>query len=100
MRRQSPTSGCVSLGEAQVLRCPSHRAVRPRGSWHKSTMTDRPTQIERAFAIAASGTVSNTQELKAKLRSEGYRENGQVYGRTMMAQLTKLIADAKAKSDV
>jgi 20S proteasome alpha/beta subunit len=62
-------------------------------------MTDRPTQIERAFALAASGTVSDTKELKNKLRSEGYPEDGQLYGRTLMAQLMKLIAEANAKSN-
>jgi len=61
-------------------------------------MIVRPTQIERAFAIAASGSVNDTKELKNQLRREGYPENGQVYGRTLMAQLMKLIAEAKAQS--
>lgn len=61
-------------------------------------MTDRPTQIERAFALAAGGIVSDTTELKKKLRSEGYPDDGQLYGRTLLAQLMKLITEANAKS--
>jgi hypothetical protein len=35
--------------------------------------------------------------LKQALRSEGYPEEGQLNGFRIMRQLTKLIADAKAK---
>jgi hypothetical protein len=62
-------------------------------------MTDRPTQIECAFALATSGAVSSTREIKEKRRAESYSENGKVQGRTMMKQLAKLIANAKAKSN-
>jgi hypothetical protein len=62
-------------------------------------MTDRPTQLEGAFGLASSGAVNDTKEIKAQLRSEGYSENGQVHGRTLMAQLTKLIAGAEAESN-
>jgi hypothetical protein len=46
-------------------------------------MENRPTAIERAFALQA----------------EGYQENGQLSGRSIRAQLVKLIAEAKTKAE-
>jgi hypothetical protein len=62
-------------------------------------MTDRPTQIERAFLIAASGTVTTIRELKLKLRSEGYPEEGHLYGRAITMQLVILMGEANSRSD-
>ncbi len=59
-------------------------------------MTYRPTAIERAFILAASGRVSTLKEVRETLRSEGYSDEGQLYGGTMQKQLMKLIAKAKA----
>jgi len=61
-------------------------------------MTYRPTRVERAFALAASGKIENLGGLRAALRAEGYIEDGRLYGRTITSQLSKLIAAAKAKA--
>ncbi|MBA2589135.1 MAG: hypothetical protein H0U98_11010 [Alphaproteobacteria bacterium] len=60
-------------------------------------MTYRPTAIERAYILAASGRVNSVPEIKQALRSEGYPEEGQLHGQIVTKQLSKLIADAKAK---
>jgi hypothetical protein len=61
-------------------------------------MDDRPTVIERAFALAASGQVNDLDEIKTALRAEGFALAGQLYGPTITRQLAKLIAAAKAKN--
>jgi hypothetical protein len=58
----------------------------------------RPTTIERAYMLAASGRFQTVLEVKQALQAEGYPEEGQLYGLTMTKQLSKLIAAAKAKS--
>jgi hypothetical protein len=62
-------------------------------------MTDRPTHLERAFALASSGRVGTMLEMRQALRSEGYSEEGQLHGRSIINQLMKLMAEAKAKSN-
>jgi len=58
----------------------------------------RPTTLERAFLLAASGSVDSMSEIKLALKAEGYTEDGQLYGPTIAKQLSKLIQVAKAKS--
>jgi hypothetical protein len=60
-------------------------------------VTDRPTAIERAYILAASGRMNSVGEIKQALRAEGYTEKGQLYGHAVIKQLSTLIADAKAK---
>lgn len=60
-------------------------------------MTYRPTAVERAFILAASGHVSGVSEIRAALRAEGYPEEGQLHGGSIQKQLMKLIAKAKAE---
>jgi hypothetical protein len=62
-------------------------------------MDYRPTGVERAFILAASGRVRSVSEVRAALRSEGYPEDGQLSGTTISKQLAKLIAAAKPKAE-
>jgi hypothetical protein len=61
-------------------------------------MTQQPTRIERAFTLAAGGKIETLAGLRLALKVEGYIEDGQLHGRTIAAQLSKLIAEAKAKA--
>jgi hypothetical protein len=61
-------------------------------------MSDRPTKIERAFALAASGRMASIKDLRETLKSEGYSEDRQLSGRSIRAQLTKLIMEARVET--
>ena len=52
--------------------------------------------LERAFALAESGTVQNIAEIRSKLMEEGYTrwEVGQLRARTLSKQLLETIAAA------
>ena len=60
-------------------------------------MTQRPTLLERAFSLAASGKVNSVPEIRMALKQEGYSDEGHLHGRTISKQLTKLIAESKEK---
>jgi hypothetical protein len=60
-------------------------------------MDDRPTYLERAFALARSGPCESMNTIRDQLAAEGYSEAGQLYGRTIRNQLAKLIAARKAE---
>ena len=60
-------------------------------------MTHRPTQIERAFILAASGRVACVKDIRYALKAEGYVDDGQVGGKSIIKQLAKVIAEAKGK---
>lgn len=64
-----------------------------------SAVNYRPTIIERAFILAASGRVGSVDEIRQALKNEGYVEGGQLYGPTISKQLSKLIFVAKAKAE-
>ena len=66
------------------------------GTYGRRQMSDRPTQIERAFALAASGRMASIKDLRETLKSEGYPEDRQISGGSIRAQLTKLIMEARA----
>jgi hypothetical protein len=55
------------------------------------------TTIERAFQLAASGSVDSISALKKKLNSEGFTAD-QIMGRELSRQLTKIILANKPKS--
>ena len=55
-------------------------------------MDDRPTCLERAFALATTGTCATMLGIRKQLKSEGYAEAGQLSGGTIRAQLLKLLA--------
>jgi len=56
-------------------------------------MGGRITIIERAFALAASGRMTSIKDVRTTLKSEGYADDGQLYGRSIREQLTKLIVE-------
>jgi hypothetical protein len=62
-------------------------------------MENRPTAIERAFALASGGRMARVSDIRKTLQAEGYQENGQFSGRSIRAQLVKLIAEAKTKAE-
>ena len=59
-------------------------------------MDDRPTCLERAFALAEAGTCENMLSIRQQLKREGYPETGQLNGGTIRAQLIKLLAASRA----
>ena len=56
-------------------------------------MNPYKTTLERAFEIARSGDVKSLDELKARLKLEGYYHN-LIGGRSLRRQLKDLIAAA------
>lgn len=60
-------------------------------------MDDRPTCLERAFALAKDGPCDSLMSVRRQLKAEGYAEYGQLSGGTIRNQLLKLIAARKAK---
>jgi hypothetical protein len=49
-------------------------------------METHPTQIERAFALAESGTLATIKDLHNKLREEGYSDSGHLSGLSIRSQ--------------
>jgi hypothetical protein len=52
--------------------------------------------IERAFQLAKSGQVSNVDDLRARLKQEGYDPRGDFVGRSLKSQLRDLIKTAQS----
>jgi hypothetical protein len=61
-------------------------------------MHDRPTLVERAFALAEGGTCESLAMMRKQLRAEGYSDTAQLAGNSIRNQLVKLIAANKAKA--
>jgi hypothetical protein len=57
-------------------------------------MDPHKSAVERAFDLARSGTCKTVNEIKQKLRDEGYDDN-MITGRTLRIQLRTLIAAAQ-----
>lgn len=53
-------------------------------------MGDRPTALERAFELAGSGVCASVDEIRARLKSEGF-QGAQITGRTLTNQLSEQI---------
>jgi hypothetical protein len=62
-------------------------------------MADRPSILERAFALAETGRVNSVAEIRTALKSEGYSDQGHLQGPAICKQLMKTISVAKAKND-
>ena len=60
-------------------------------------MSPGMTTIERAFELAASGSIDSISALKKKLNAEGFTAD-QIMGRELSRQLTKIILAHKPKS--
>jgi hypothetical protein len=54
-----------------------------------SRMNSRPTALERAFDLARSGDCAGVEDVRKKLKSEGYSVE-QLTGRTLIRQLRDL----------
>ncbi|HVP83161.1 MAG TPA: hypothetical protein VMS78_00435 [Rhizomicrobium sp.] len=63
-------------------------------------MNDRPTTLERAFQLANSGECANVDQIRLRLKREGYSD-GQAHtkGPSIRNQLSKLCQAAAAKAD-
>jgi len=61
-------------------------------------VNDRPSVIERAFQVAKSGKVSNTEQLRKQLRQEGYSNTDSLRGRSLLQQISRMIGEAKSAS--
>jgi hypothetical protein len=57
-------------------------------------MDPKVSAIERAFQMAKSGEVSNIEDIKTKLKREGYNPSDVYVGRSLNLQLRKLIKAA------
>ena len=57
-------------------------------------MHNNVTTLERAFQLAKSGKCQTVNDIKRKMRLEGY-EQDQVMGRRLLGQLTVLIYTAQ-----
>ena len=55
------------------------------------------TAIERAFEIARSGVARNVDEIKKRLRDEGYDQD-QLYGKALTRQLMEIARRAQVES--
>jgi hypothetical protein len=63
----------------------------------KCCMAYRPTALERAFILAASGRVHSVEDIREALKAEGFGER-QVSGPELSKQLKKLIAAARTSA--
>ena len=61
-------------------------------------MLDRPTYVERAFALAENGSCETLNAIRKQLKAEGYSEAGQLSGQSIRYQLMRIIAARKAKA--
>jgi hypothetical protein len=62
-------------------------------------MSPRPTTLERAFDLARSGQFGSVQEIKKKLRAEGFYAD-QITGPSLSKQLTALLRNAAAQGQI
>jgi hypothetical protein len=61
-------------------------------------MSQTQTILERAFILAASGTVASLDDLRTQLKAEGFHGSSQLTGRSLNLQLSRLIAKSKLNS--
>jgi hypothetical protein len=54
------------------------------------------TTIERAFELARSGECKTINEIRSRLKAEGYNQN-LIEGRTLLLQLRTIMAEASRK---
>ena len=57
-------------------------------------MERKPSALERAFQLARSGRIANVDEIKKRLRQEGYDQLAVEGGPSLKSQLRKLIKAA------
>jgi hypothetical protein len=62
-----------------------------------SAMDHRDTAIERAFALAKSGTCASVSDIRTSLKAEGY-DVGQIEGPTLGRQLRGIIISRREQA--
>jgi len=63
-------------------------------------MDPRISALERAFQLARSGQVANIEEIKLKLKREGYQVDARDYGgQSLRSQLRELIKAARLAAE-
>jgi hypothetical protein len=63
-------------------------------------MDHKISALERAFQLARSGQVANIEEIKLKLKREGYEVNAAAYGgQSLRSQLRELIKAARLAAE-
>ena len=67
-------------------------------SYMLGAMDHNITALERAFQLAGSGECDSVEDLKKRLKAEGYSTK-QIVGRELARQLRGLITVARAKDD-
>jgi hypothetical protein len=67
-------------------------------SYMLGAMDHNITALERAFQLAESGECDSVEDLKKRLKAEGYSTK-QIVGRELARQLRGLITVARAKDD-
>jgi hypothetical protein len=58
-------------------------------------MDHRPTELERAFQLAKSGSCGSVGDIRNQLGSEGY-STARITGRSLARQLRALMAEARS----
>jgi len=53
--------------------------------------------MERAFALAETGSCESLNAIRKQLKTEGYAESGQLTGSSIRNQLMRIIAERKAQ---
>ena len=76
------------------------RALREarRSSKAEGIMDHHPTELERAFQLAKSGSCSSMSDIRDRLRSEGY-STARVTGDSLARQLRNLMQTARMQTD-
>jgi hypothetical protein len=60
-------------------------------------MNFRPTTVERAYQIAASGEYGTVTDVSEALRKEGYDARAHFVGRILPTTLRRMIKEARSK---
>jgi hypothetical protein len=63
-----------------------------------SVMDSNLSALERAFQLARSGQVSNVEDIRKRLKHEGYDANAVFVGKSLKTQLRDLIKAAHLES--
>jgi hypothetical protein len=82
---------CVGVVHARLSPVLGEQGKSPR---RDSAMNDRPTELERAFQLARSGRCSCVEDVRHRLKSEGY-STLQITGKSLARQLLTLIQAAR-----
>jgi hypothetical protein len=63
-------------------------------------MDPKVSALERAFQLAKSGQVSNVEDIRTRLKREGYDAREDLVGRSLKSQLRDLIKAARLSATI